>query len=412
MGAMAAGRATAVGFGPAKGVRLRRFLPWAGLALLLLAAGAAADDPPGELEDMEFAAKVNAAIDRGVAWLKESQQKDGSWGPCVATGTYDGKALVDPRCYFIGPTAFSVFTLSRCGVPRKDKVIKHALKWMDDRAGTAYDYTSYESSAVILMLTALYDDGGDPLAPSKSPSSPAKGSKFKRDDWKWMHERILHLVGDEKGGCQTKAGGWTYKPGLERPDVSATQFALLALREARRAGYPIADVSGSTWKRAGEYLQAMQLENGGFPYEHKPQGWTLGMTAAGLASLLIVDEQMKLAGSERPPWIAEAEKRAFDFLGEKYTPVTNPQQNMGEPPLYHYCYLYAVERVGGISRRQLLGRQLWYPYGAEYLLSTQKEDGHWDDPSCMKPQDVLGTCFALLFLKRTTMPSAVVTGSD
>lgn len=224
-----------------------------------------------------------------------------------------------------------------------------------------------------------------------------------------MHERIEHLVGGKgKDGCQTSAGGWTYQPGQNRPDVSATQFALLALREASRAGYP---VPASTWTRAADYLQGMQFEEGGFPYEAKQAGWSLGMTAAGLSSLLILDEQLELAEKPEPAWLKDAVERAFDELGRRYTPMANVHQDTSAQPIYHYCYLYAVERVGSLGRRRLLGKQLWYPYGAEYLLSAQQTDGRWEDPTCMKPHDVLGTCFALLFLKRTTFPSAVVTGN-
>jgi hypothetical protein len=50
---------------------------------------------------------------------------------------------------------------------------------------------------------------------------------------------------------------------------------------------------------------------------------------------------------------------------------------------------------------------------AEELVGRQDEAGFWNDGSGHEPRDVLGTCFALLFLSRATrggIPFPVVTG--
>jgi hypothetical protein len=385
------------------------------ILVALLALPAAAEEPPGASEaPPDLDARVNEAIDRGVAWLREAQQKDGSWGPCQSGGSYDGTQPPQP-CYFIGPTAFSLFTLAKCGVSRRDKGVRRGLRWLREEARrpSDYRYSSYESSAVILMLTALYDEGED-LETSRSRTRPPRGSAFKNDDWEWMHERILHLVGDAgtEKGCQTRAGGWTYWPGEQRTDVSATQFALLALREASRAGYPFEEVNAGVWTHALDYLKSMEIDGGGFPYERKEEGWTAGMTAAALSSLLILEEQLGALGREPPEALEGLVERAFARLGKIYRPIANAAPPGSQHAIYHYCHLYAVERVGSLSRRQLLGGKPWYPPGAEYLINMQKEDGSWFDATCMAPQDVLGTCFALLFLKRATVPMAVVTPAD
>ena len=391
---------------------------WGVLALVGLGTQALADDPFAEDEDpadaLPLHERVNVAIERGVTYLREAQRDDGSWGPCVSSGTsYDGRSLVDARCYHIGPTAFSIFTLSRCGVSRKDETIKRGLRWLKKRVEGEYRYSSYESSAVTLMLCALYEQG-KPMAEARRPQGAPRGSKFKPRDWTWMRERVAHLVGDDKreAGCQTPAGGWTYWSGENRADVSATQFALLALREAARAGYPRTAIREQSWRRARDYLLDIQMKAGGFPYEKPSEGWTLGMTAAGLSCLLIVDEQAGLDGADSSAKVTEATRKAFDHLGRHYTPLANVSANSEEPGIYHYCGLYAIERVGSLSRKQLLGTKPWYPPGAEMLVANQRNDGSWIDRTCMGPQDVLGTCFALLFLKRTTAPSAAITASD
>ena len=65
-------------------------------------------------------------------------------------------------------------------------------------------------------------------------------------------------------------------------------------------------------------------------------------------------------------------------------------------------YLYALERAMILTGNERLGTRTWYADGAKLLLETQKPDGSWalDDWG----KDTWDTCFALLFLKRSTRP--------
>jgi hypothetical protein len=78
-----------------------------------------------------------------------------------------------------------------------------------------------------------------------------------------------------------------------------------------------------------------------------------------------------------------------------------------------YYWLYSVERVGSVLGLTKIGKHDWYRAGAEWLLEQQKEDGSWvnADDTFVAPEPPLpATCFALLFLKRSTR--AVVTPSS
>jgi hypothetical protein len=345
--------------------------------------------------------QVNRAIDAGILWLKARQRADGSWGPCTADQTYDG--FLAGKGYETGPTSFAVFTLTTCGVSKSDGTIKKALKWLRtfDRN---HRYTSYESSSLVLMLTALNKPKKRPvrgLQHSKNPLIRPPGSRFTKEEWRWMGRHAKALARH-----QTEEGGFGYWGSRGYADVSATQFAILALRAASRAGYPVERVNAGVWDRAVAYLGGLQGTEGGFPY-HKDVAWSAGMTAAGLSSLLICREQMALLDSDPPAWLDETVAKAFSHLGKHFDPSENRSPDPGR---YHYCYLYAVERVGMLSGRRELGGKDWYVRGAKWLLEEQKEDGRWVDRTCMRPEDVLGTCFALLFLKRATVP--VITPSD
>jgi hypothetical protein len=71
-------------------------------------------------------------------------------------------------------------------------------------------------------------------------------------------------------------------------------------------------------------------------------------------------------------------------------------QNPGGRMEWHYYYLYGLERAGMLADRKWIGMHDWYREGAEYLLERQSGLGSWGDD--------VQTCFALLFLKRSTMP--------
>lgn len=385
--------------------------------------------PPAATE--ATAENINRAIDSGVAWLKKAQKADGSWGPCVGGGFYDQDEAEkkEHAGYPSGPTSFAIFTLAQCGVPERDQVIKDGLKWLRKKCrkdlyitgnNGHFRTTTYESASLILMLTALYAPT-EVRRPTTNPAKPPAGSKFKDDDWAWMHERISHLCvgwtrptgGGKMRPCQNLEGGWRYDESKGDQDASATQFVLLALREAVRAGYPLNSVAPEVWRHAVLGARSFQVGNGGFRYR-SDYPWSAGMTAASIASLLICKEQMILAKQAVPDWLDESVASGIRFLGEIFDVETNrgDEANKEHRPGYHYYHLYGLERAGVLSGKKEFGGKAWYTRGAAFLLAQQLEDGGWEDGTCMRPRDVLGTCFALLFLKRATPPPAVTVSGD
>ena len=105
----------------------------------------------------------------------------------------------------------------------------------------------------------------------------------------------------------------------------------------------------------------------------------------------------------------------MQFLGTVFDVEKNRYDKQGGTKghrrnYYHYYHLYTLERLGALSGKREFGGKSWYIRGAAFLLREQAQDGSWTDRSCMDPEDVLGTCFALLFLKRATPPTVTISG--
>jgi hypothetical protein len=171
------------------------------LGMILLMASSAPGQqfvlPPHEQE------AVNHAIDRGVSYLKRTQQKNGTWAN--PRGNWSG-AKFHGHYYAIGFTALPGLTLLECGMPASDPIIRQAAQFV--RAKAAKLDQTYELSLAILFLDRL----GDP------------------EDKKIIQTLALRLIAG-----QSATGGWGYKCPLLSNQV---QMELLT---ALRHMDPIAD---------------------------------------------------------------------------------------------------------------------------------------------------------------------------
>jgi hypothetical protein len=423
------------------------------------------DDANAPKVKADLQARINEAIEAGVKWLKEKQDKDGSWGPVRADTDYNDRSV---RGDFVrdelGPTAWAVYTLAKCGVKKSDPSIQKGLKWIEKNTEFVFDVmggnpqerdkatheqrnigranprvlTTYESAAIVLMIEAVYESSAKLTGKhsrrrlySDNPMSPPDGGKIPEDVWRKMHDRIVALTVGRKGGgggarggrsvSTTIAGtqnlqgggknqgGWRYGQASGDADLSATQFVLLALRAASQAGYPVEKTSPRTWDLAAQYVRNCQKGDGGFGYQVGGPSYA-SMTACGVGSLLICKEQMQLSKERKPPdWIDGAIERGMEWLDKSFEADRN-EGHVERPELFYY--LYGVERVGDLTGRKEFNGKDWYVRGAIFLLERQDEDGKWVDATGFRPHDVLGTCFALLFLKRATPPVVTYSGDD
>jgi hypothetical protein len=89
-----------------------------------------------------------------------------------------------------------------------------------------------------------------------------------------------------------------------------------------------------------------------------------------------------------------------EWLGVHFAVDRNPGHGR-----WHFYYLYGLERAGILCDVEKMGTHSWYPEGAAYLVRRQNASGSWDARGARRGDaGITDTCFALLFLKRGTVP--------
>ncbi len=256
----------------------------------------------------------------------------------------------------------------------------------------------------------------------------------------------LKLIVDFYLTNQQEHGGWTYQGAGAVGDTSVTQYALLALWAAARAGI---EIPPEAWDKALAWHLKNQNEDGGFGYrpgttEGPGQGRsTINMSAAAAGAISIAalhlypDKMPELAatttiartqsgsGSSKKFGILERQlpsgttdtpaaptgpfkptgsfdemeqhmRRSVGWVSKNFTSRSTFGSNM----YYYYC----LERMAALANIQELGGVDWYDACANAILEDQKPDGSWDrsQHDFAGGPYVVGTSFGILFLTRST----------
>ncbi len=380
------------------------------LLLLPLASAVAPAQEDAKATDLTLSRRVAEAIDRGATWLAGTQQPNGTFPSPYAAG------------YPMGPTGLCTLALLHSGVPRTDSAVERAIAylrtaWNAVRKRGGLAPRVYDISVTVMALAEFGRD-----------RRPEAGGAFVLDetDRKWLDEMVRWLVSVQQGN-----GAWRYPEAGY--DLSNTQYALLALKEARRCGI---EVPRKVFERALGHIVGAQERDGpqapryeerggdgvygaqrervpghdrvrGFGYVG-PAAATGSMTAAGVAVAAICASEMdplRQRDLAAAGW--QAVRDGIAWLGRRF----DVRQNPGYGATWHYYYLYGLERAGVLARVVYMGEHRWYAEGARYLVDAQAPDGSWrpalpaqaaDIPCLPRGGNVVDQAFALLFLSRAT----------
>jgi hypothetical protein len=213
---------------------------------------------------------------------------------------------------------------------------------------------------------------------------------------------------------QSSRGGWGYGPGhptmKRRPkwtDMCNTTFALLALRDADRAGIKI---KPAVWLKAATYLSKVQNPDGGWGYEPaggsglRLRGSSFGsMTVSGIAALLAVKAKLASDATALSKCTASISK-GQKWLADNYALSKIPKWGWGEVSYWPYFYLYMLSRVAVESGSAQIGDHAWQGELLGSLVSRQSPDGAWRLGKKTSNKDVVHTCFALLAMANARKP--------
>ncbi len=351
----------------------RRRIPHVLGMLLLLGAirpAAAAEPKPEPLVE-----QVRKAIDRGVQYLRDVENGQGHW-------EVDGM-LAQARKG--GESCLALLALLNAGVKPDDPIIERGLNYIR----TLPPKLTY----VVGLQTMVY------VAAGRNEDRPRIQANVN-----WLLSPMTR--------ANNQFAGWGYGTGIGgglTSDNSNTQYALLGLHEAHRAG---AAIKPEYWRVIRDYYQRSQHYNpitrqgdGGWGYA--PFGnrdSSLTMTTAGLCGLLIAGGELRdrrevIANGQvlRCGSYAEDEHiaAALSYLGDHFTISSNP---------HIYYNLYGIERAGRLTGLRFLGSHDWYREGCEFLVAHQNADGYWLSTRGHDQWKVVSTSFALLFLSKGRTP--------
>jgi hypothetical protein len=344
--------------------------------------------------------KVDRAVARGVAWLRQTQHDDGGWE--VGRGFNQG-----------GLTALAGLALLHSSVSPRDPTVRNAADYLRRQvAGRANTYRSvYVSTLMILFLDRLGDRRDEDIIRTLSVAM----IKGQLPSGKWTYscpnlsaeaeetvlDRLRKSLPVPPWELFNANGGFTDPGGvvegsvvLGEGDYSNTQFAVMGLWAAARHQVPPQQALARTVRR----FRQTQAAEGGWGYEDGKEPY-LSMTAAALYGLA-VGHGLNLADSNesvRDPALDNGMK----FLGKAIVKGFGPRRQVplavsfaGQFPFYS---LWSLERTAVIYNARMIDGRDWYAWGVGRLLADQKANGCWLSE---RENSLIATPFALLFLSR------------
>jgi hypothetical protein len=347
----------------------------------------------------EHKARVQTAIDRGVEFLKKSQNKDGSWGTGTETRGFEVYSMVPGShdAFRVATTALCVMALREAGEKEAhDKGVEYLVTKGEARRDDGP--LLYNTWAHTYAVQALAQE-----MMAKSPGASAPDPRLKTAIEK--HLKFLTRY-------ETYMGGWNYydfDAQTQVPSMGPTSFgtaaALVALWEAKQAGV---DVPQKTVDRSIKRLVEMKVPGGGaYLYSHdlkfNPRmsanrvrgsvgrtqacNYALWLWGAGKVDETVVRTDLEMFFKEHN-FIQMGRKRQFPHESWYQT----------APYYYYFGHYYTgrlIEKLGDQGRKD---------FGAKLadvgILPYQDKDGAWWDFAMWNYHKPYGTAFAVMTLLR------------
>jgi len=363
--------------------------------LVLAALLAAAAEPPaaaspggGQVDDglvgaVAITREQEEAVQRGLAWLADEQNANGSWTAKIGFKLHNGYRYTRDDRGHVGVTALSGMAFLAGG-------------YLPGRG----EYGDAVDRALDFILGSVQADGFITNAGTRMYSH-AFATLFLAEIYGMTHREDVRLklqrAVDFIVTSQNDEGGWRYVPLARESDMSIVVCQVLALRAARNIGIR---VPKATIDRAARYVVGSAVtqnspaqrfgrgyrgesEIGTFLYQPEGHSRTsFPLTAAGVTALNglgIYSDALIDKGVQYLQGNLDAFNSSWGRGG-------------------HYFYWYG--HYYGVQAMYVQGGRHWESYFTrvrDHLLDMQQPDGAW--PNGTGPGQVFGTATAVLILE-------------
>jgi hypothetical protein len=365
--------------------------------------------------DPPTAAQIGQAIARGLAFLYENQNPDGSWGSARRTKDLNIYAPVPGahHAFRSGVTALCVSALAETKAADADpgdpgrRAFDRGADWLLEnlphlrRADTIAIYNVWGHAYGIQALAHLH---------RRAAADPARRERIRE---------ILASQTDRLRRYESVDGGWGYydfKAGTQRPASDSTSFVtatvLVAFDEARDVGVPfppdvlrraVASIERQR-KNDHSYAYAEDLRMRPMRLINRPAGSLGRSQACNLALRLWGDTNVTDAVVTR--WLDRlVDRNGWLSVGRK-RPVPHESWFQVAGYFYYYGHFYAA-RCARLLPPDEAGR--FQGQLAAILLPLQEKDGSWWDYPLYDYHQPYGTAFALMSLPAPNAPPSPMT---
>ncbi len=372
-------------------------------ALLLTLTTAATARGAGPTTQATYARPPGRAVADGVAFLVADQNPDGSWGTGTVThgNEIDVSVPGSHEAFRSAVTALCVMALGEAGRAgfdgraAHDRGLQFLLAHPDAvrRADAQLMYNTWAHTYVVQALSA------ESIANPNVRTDPR------------LHAAVVAQL-DRMARYECETGGWNYydfDAQTKRPSSGGTSFGtaagLVALFDARRAGFPVSD---EMVRRCLRRMDDMRLPDGAFLYgvdyrylptlpANLPRG-SLGRTQTGNFALrLWADPHVDDAACRRGLDFFFADHAAIEAGRKRPLPHTSWYQTSGY--YFYFDHYYAARLIELLGGRATYGRQM-----LDVILPHQEPDGSWWDYPMWDYHKPYGTAFAIMTVLRCAPP--------
>lgn len=297
------------------------------------------------------------AIERGLAYLAKTQERQGSWSNRGNYGAYPVAmtALAGLALLMDGNT-----TTQGRYAPQVDRAVNFLLRSAQPNGliagGREESRPMYGHGFSMLFLSQLYGMTED---------------EVRSEQIKEVLERGVVLT----GRAQSDPGGWIYTPDGGGDEGSVTITQVQALRSCRTAGVA---VPKEIIDRAMKYLADSQNSDGGIRYSLRQRG---GGSRAPITAAAV------LCWYNAGEYANPLAKRAMEYSKDKI----KPSSTQGGHDYYAHFYFSQAIYVGSDAYWDE-----YFPKRRDFLLTQQQPDGSWYGDGV---GDVYGTAVALVTLQ-------------